>query len=227
MHFCICRYFSNSEDSRPEFPAVIYSSDDVNHPHLGRHGQPCESHHLHLKTRERWLTDSPYHHHHHHNFSYINNHIDKYESLPESNHFHNGVLTIDEPKHVQSRVTTTTGNNRGKTKQKRASGDYYDKRKTTCMLYLQADHLFYEKMGRSEEACIEVMTRHVQRVNSIYRAVGRLSSKIPLDKIAKKSFYSSLRFKGEESQSIYFDFLENPFKRQKWIYFLVQHLQSL
>uniref|UniRef100_A0A8D8W5K6 ADAM10 endopeptidase n=1 Tax=Cacopsylla melanoneura TaxID=428564 RepID=A0A8D8W5K6_9HEMI len=43
-----------------------------------------------------------------------------------------------------------------------------DSKKTTCMLYLQADHLFYEKYG-TEEACIEVMTRHVQRVNAIYK----------------------------------------------------------
>ena len=47
-----------------------------------------------------------------------------------------------------------------------------DKKKTTCMLYLQADHLFYKKMG-SEEASIEVMARHVQRVNSIYRPIGK------------------------------------------------------
>jgi len=33
-----------------------------------------------------------------------------------------------------------------------------DKKRKTCMLYLQADHLFYE-----------TMTRHVQRVNSIYQ----------------------------------------------------------
>uniref|UniRef100_A0A1B6CZV7 ADAM10 endopeptidase n=1 Tax=Clastoptera arizonana TaxID=38151 RepID=A0A1B6CZV7_9HEMI len=44
-----------------------------------------------------------------------------------------------------------------------------DPKKTTCMLYLQADHLFFQKYG-TEEACIEVMTRHVQRVNAIYRA---------------------------------------------------------
>ncbi|XP_035212925.1 disintegrin and metalloproteinase domain-containing protein 10-like [Stegodyphus dumicola] len=43
-----------------------------------------------------------------------------------------------------------------------------DRRKSTCLLYLQADHLFYQRMG-SEEACIDAMTRHVQRVNSIYR----------------------------------------------------------
>ena len=46
------------------------------------------------------------------------------------------------------------------------------KKKTTCMLYLQADHLFHEQMGYSEEASIELMTRHVQRVNSIYRPIG-------------------------------------------------------
>ncbi|XP_015116247.1 disintegrin and metalloproteinase domain-containing protein 10 isoform X2 [Diachasma alloeum] len=43
-----------------------------------------------------------------------------------------------------------------------------DPKKTTCMLYLQADHTFLDHY-KSEEACIEVMTRHVQRVNSIYR----------------------------------------------------------
>lgn len=48
-----------------------------------------------------------------------------------------------------------------------------DPKKTTCMLYLQADHLFYQKYG-TEEACIEVMTRHVQRVNSIYKTTGTL-----------------------------------------------------
>ena len=46
-----------------------------------------------------------------------------------------------------------------------------DPKKTTCMLYLQADHLFHEQMG-TEEATIDVMTRHVQRVNSIYKDVG-------------------------------------------------------
>ena len=49
-----------------------------------------------------------------------------------------------------------------------------DPKKTTCMLYLQADHLFYQKMG-SDEACIEAMTRHVQKVNSIYRNTGQSS----------------------------------------------------
>jgi len=54
-----------------------------------------------------------------------------------------------------------------------------DAKKTTCMLYLQADHLFYAQMG-SEEAAIDVMTRHVQRVNSIYKDIGKiwLSKKI-------------------------------------------------
>lgn len=46
----------------------------------------------------------------------------------------------------------------------------YD-RKSTCMLYLQADHTFFQKLG-SEEASIEAITRHVQRANSIYKNTG-------------------------------------------------------
>ena len=73
--------------------------------------------------------------------------------------------------------TKTTKSTRAD-KNKRASGDFFDRKKTTCMLYLQADHLFYEKMGRSEEACIEVMTRHVQSVNSIYRSIGKWGRRV-------------------------------------------------
>ncbi|KAL7640869.1 UNVERIFIED_CONTAM: hypothetical protein RMT77_008006 [Armadillidium vulgare] len=43
-----------------------------------------------------------------------------------------------------------------------------DPKKTTCMLYLQADHLFFKQEG-TEEACIDKITRHVQRVNNIYK----------------------------------------------------------
>lgn len=46
----------------------------------------------------------------------------------------------------------------------------YD-RKITCMLYLQADHTFAQKMG-SDEASIEAITRHVQRANVIYKNTG-------------------------------------------------------
>lgn len=46
----------------------------------------------------------------------------------------------------------------------------YD-RKITCMLYLQADHTFFQKMG-SDDASIEAITRHVQRANVIYKNTG-------------------------------------------------------
>ncbi|XP_068228100.1 LOW QUALITY PROTEIN: uncharacterized protein Kul [Palaemon carinicauda] len=51
-----------------------------------------------------------------------------------------------------------------------------DPQKTTCMLYLQADHLFFEKIG-SEEKCIDTITRHVQRVNNIYKVTDFDSDK--------------------------------------------------
>ncbi len=59
------------------------------------------------------------------------------------------------------------------------SGKKIDPKKTTCMLYLQADHLFHEQMG-TEEATIDVMTRHVQRVNGIYKDVGKCRTDVRL-----------------------------------------------
>lgn len=53
----------------------------------------------------------------------------------------------------------------------------YD-RKSTCMLYLQADHTFFQKMG-SEEASIEAITRHVQRANVIYKNTGKILRNVP------------------------------------------------
>lgn len=68
-------------------------------------------------------------------------------------------------------------NNLNKNVKNDASGDNSIKslyeRKSTCMLYLQADHTFFQKMG-SEEASIEAITRHVQRANAIYKNTGIL-----------------------------------------------------
>ena len=93
------------------------------------------------------------------------------ENIVKSDMLSDGFLNLDVTPNAKSFKMTPPIKTK---KKKRSSGEYFDTRKTTCMLYLQADHLFYEKMGRSEEACIEVMTRHVQGVNSIYRAVGKL-----------------------------------------------------
>lgn len=65
-----------------------------------------------------------------------------------------------------------------------------DPKKTTCMLYLQADHQFFQKYG-TEEACIEVMTRHVQRVNSIYKNTGEYSLNFKNVTIKKNFYYHS------------------------------------
>ena len=173
MIFSFTRYFG---DGGAEFAGVVYRADQVVEPgrERGSGDHHCHSHHLHLEARERWRDQTAARHNHSHNHSHTTSHSHShsqnlFESLPNSPQFQDGVLRVKEPS-----ITATSPHNRRKSlwKSKRASGDYYDKRKTTCMLYLQADHLFWEQMGRSEEACIEVMTRHVQRVNSIYRAVG-------------------------------------------------------
>lgn len=46
-------------------------------------------------------------------------------------------------------------------------------KKSTCMLYLQADHTFFQKLG-SDDSSIEAITRHVQRANAIYKNTGGL-----------------------------------------------------
>ena len=48
-----------------------------------------------------------------------------------------------------------------------------DPTKTTCTLYLQADHLFYQKFHSNEETVIEQLTQHVQGVNDIYKSIGK------------------------------------------------------
>lgn len=85
-----------------------------------------------------------------------------------------GVVTVSkdivkkEP--VGYTVLSANATDDGRHVNKRAT---VDPRKTTCLVYLQADHMFYQRYG-SEEACIEVMTRHVQKVNAIYKVTGNI-----------------------------------------------------
>lgn len=51
-------------------------------------------------------------------------------------------------------------------------GRVEDRLKTTCTMYIQADHLFYEKFDSNEDRVIEQLTQHVQGVNDIYRTIG-------------------------------------------------------
>lgn len=84
-----------------------------------------------------------------------------------------GVVTVSkdivkkEP--VGYTILSANASDDGRHVNKRAT---VDPRKTTCLVYLQADHMFYQRYG-SEEACIEVMTRHVQKVNAIYKVTGK------------------------------------------------------
>ena len=131
------------------------------------------------------------------------------ENLPESPSIHDGMPVMAYPPpgsriRAAKQVTTyevvdwadvpaSVRDHFRKKAARAAANKKIDKRKTTCMLYLQADHLFYEKMG-SEEATIDVMTRHVQRVNSIYKEIGELKFCLPY---VRSAF--SLRFQSRGS----------------------------
>nr|XP_029710125.1 uncharacterized protein LOC115256026 [Aedes albopictus] len=82
---------------------------------------------------------------------------------------HVEIITKMAPPRRTSSLNLNVRNELNEQKQSFANS-LYD-RKNTCMLYLQADHTFFQKMG-SDEASIEAITRHVQRANIIYRKTG-------------------------------------------------------
>ncbi|XP_070154321.1 disintegrin and metalloproteinase domain-containing protein 10-like [Polyergus mexicanus] len=151
------RYLNKNEDTSPPYHSIAYRTSDVTTP---PHAS-CASHRLH---QEGALRDS----------------FDRYR-YNNSQGFYEPLLG----EHValysrenNARVLTLETNNEGDYIDAMSNRDRIarhlhkratvDPRKTTCMLYLQADHQFFARYG-TEEACIEVMTRHVQRVNSIYK----------------------------------------------------------
>lgn len=176
------RYFDASQNI--SFPAVIYKASDVLHPDPHEeHGSSCASHQLYLKQFEH------FHCHREEDGAATRSETNRNSSdapavirscqEKDNNNKHSVPLEGIEPNQLIDQ-TLYSGWNRRHQEKKKKRRSTIDHRKTTCMLYLQADHLFYGKMG-SEEACIETMTRHVQRVNSIYKNVGTLKLLMALD----------------------------------------------
>ena len=54
-------------------------------------------------------------------------------------------------------------------------------------MYLQADHLFYQKFNSDMDVVIEQLTQHVQAVNDIYRSVGQSAAKTLISVLDRKS----------------------------------------
>ena len=47
-----------------------------------------------------------------------------------------------------------------------------DPSKVTCEVYMQADHLYYERYYNDTDTVIEKLTQHVQALNNIFPAIG-------------------------------------------------------
>ncbi|XP_076258689.1 disintegrin and metalloproteinase domain-containing protein 10-like [Rhynchophorus ferrugineus] len=165
----ISRYFNESTTREPTFHSIVYRISDVKDPRDGHH---CASqrfyeqnylenglHHPHFREK-RWLLQGMAKQPYHDDLVFLNRSKRPFMTSFDINH-----QQIDEELETGNRTHVDASALVFKNVYKRASTD---PKKTTCMLYLQADHQFFQKYG-TEEACIEVMTRHVQRVNSIYR----------------------------------------------------------
>ncbi|KAG5884890.1 hypothetical protein JTB14_019377 [Gonioctena quinquepunctata] len=164
----VSRYLTDENTKEPSFHSIIYKASDVQDP---RKGQFCASHRLHLdrnlaplkRRTKRWLLEAeaklPYDDppgFFHPNRSIIRRPFTPIFDLNQPIDEEFDLMTNRTSVDVSALVFRNVN--------KRAT---VDPKKTTCMLYLQADHQFFSKYG-TEEACIEVMTRHVQRVNAIY-----------------------------------------------------------
>lgn len=175
----VSRYLSSNQSGEPPptFHSIIYKDSDVVQPQSAS-STPCASQRLHLSTltsrQRRWLPEE------------MTNSKNPYDDLNfwhpnNSKHPLNPPFDLNTPYNqpgdddndllifANNRSISDITNVLFRHVNKRAT---IDPKKTTCMLYLQADHQFFQKYG-TEEACIEVMTRHVQRVNAIYRSTGR------------------------------------------------------
>lgn len=180
-----------NEEASVEFHSVIYKASDVHHP-TSNPEAPCKSHELHLRNKEAKAHLRP------EDWPQLVAASQSFKRKPVINHNSNTKPPLDRskraivpeslqtgpkgPPHAEKQTVTTyevldwadvpesVRHHFRKRAKTLAANKKIDPKKTTCMLYLQADHLFYEKMG-SEEATIDVMTRHVQRVNSIYKEI--------------------------------------------------------
>ncbi|XP_011699547.1 PREDICTED: disintegrin and metalloproteinase domain-containing protein 10 [Wasmannia auropunctata] len=152
------RYLNKNEDTSPPYHSIAYRTSDVTTP---PHPLPCASHQLH---QEESLRDSFDRYRYNNSQAFYEPLLGEHTAL-YSRENNARVLTLETNNDIEYTDAASGRDRIARHLHKRAT---VDPRKTTCMLYLQADHQFFARYG-TEEACIEVMTRHVQRVNSIYK----------------------------------------------------------
>ncbi|XP_076759486.1 disintegrin and metalloproteinase domain-containing protein 10 isoform X1 [Xylocopa sonorina] len=154
------RYLNNEGDTSPSYHSIAYRASDVLTP---PRALPCASHHLHQGSRDLSERSNGYGNDSRTLYEPL---LGERQALYYSKENSARVFISGRDKSAARMETTSDVDDRiARHLRKRAT---VDPRKTTCMLYLQADHQFFARYG-TEEACIEVMTRHVQRVNSIYK----------------------------------------------------------
>ena len=154
-------------DQQP-FHSVIYKHSDVQMPQL-YNTSTCKSDELHRKMRV-WQAQE--------------RHQKQHPDKPHRTHGgketsrHNG---SDRNLHDQGQKYKYTHH-----RHKRGA----DRAKSTCALYVQADHLFYRRFSENEETVIEQLTQHVQGVNDIYQQIGENTQKTSGLKDELLSFFS-------------------------------------
>ncbi|XP_017787235.1 PREDICTED: disintegrin and metalloproteinase domain-containing protein 10-like, partial [Nicrophorus vespilloides] len=157
----LSRYLENGRNRSDAIHSIVYKASDVDRPDASETGCASEK----LRRSRRWLLQAEAKHPQDEASHYWHPNIRTRHPSFDLNTPYNQPIDEDLIDITPNRTFTDVSGLIFRNVNKRAA---IDPKKTTCMLYLQADHQFFQKYG-TEEACIEVMTRHVQRVNSIYK----------------------------------------------------------
>ena len=151
------RYFP---DASPDFHSVIYRHSDVHMPHFdSNNGSLCKAEILQQKLKQ-WQDNR-------------NKHPGKSKQPMRQI---SGTGAGEKFEKTLSGVSLTDEGLKYEYLNFRSKRSTVDPRKTTCTLYVQADHLFYQKFDRNMETVIEQLTQHVQGVNDIYHKIGEFSA---------------------------------------------------
>ncbi|KAJ8311382.1 hypothetical protein KUTeg_010737, partial [Tegillarca granosa] len=100
-----------------------------------------------------------------HSVIYDVKHVTFNSTICKSNQNHKHILVNDEMLHQNHNYWTNNARNHVIQKRAIVAG------KTTCSLYVQADHLFYQKFSSNTDIVLEQLTRHVQAVNTIFQPI--------------------------------------------------------
>lgn len=168
------RYFKQQSTDPTHFHSVIYKQSAVRTDILN--SSFCRSAELHQRLQRSLMNDDDDSSNNNDDYNTSSHRTDSFVGGGGESRARRNVRTAQGYPRPAARYDPDSFSNRYYFRQQLRQ---VDPTKTTCTMYIQADHLFYEKFDRNEETVVEQLTQHVQGVNEIYRQIGWFSHVTP------------------------------------------------